>query len=117
MVAARIAVDLITEMRYALRMLCISISGPVLMLGDNKSIVLNTTFPSSQLQKKHNTMCYHRVHQACAAGIVGFSPISSTENVADLTKSLDKKAFYYTTKKVLFHVPKMSKGEKVVEQK
>ena len=116
MVAARIAVDLIVEMRYALRMLGVPINGPALLLGDNNSVVLNTTFPSSQLKKKHNAVSYHRVRHACAAGILRFAHVSSEENIADLlTKSLGKKAFYYLTKKVLFRAPKMSKGEKVVE--
>ena len=116
LVAARIAVDLIVEMRYALRMLGVPIDGPALLLGDNNSVVLNTTFPSSQLKKKHNAVSYHRVRHACAAGILRFAHVSSEENIADLlTKSLGKKAFYYLTKKVLFRAPKMSKGEKVVE--
>ena len=58
LVAARIAVDLIVEMKYGLQMLGVPIDGPALMLGDN-SVVLNTTFPSSQLKKKHNAICYH----------------------------------------------------------
>ena len=61
LVAARIAVDLILEVRYGLQMLGIPLDGPALMLGDNKSVVLNTTFPSSQLKKKHNAVSYHRV--------------------------------------------------------
>ena len=114
LVAARIAVDLIMEMRYGLRMLGVPIKGPALLLGENKSVVLNTTFPSSQLKKKHNVICSHRVREACAAGIVRSFLISSTENLADiLTKSLDKKTFYYLTKKVLFHLSKLSKGESV----
>jgi hypothetical protein len=32
----------------------VALSGPALMLGDNMSIVLNTTVPSSVLKKKHN---------------------------------------------------------------
>ena len=47
LVAARIATDLAMEIRYILRMLGVKIDGSALMLGDNKSVVINTTIPSS----------------------------------------------------------------------
>ena len=62
-----------------------------LLLGDNLSVVLNTTIPSSQLKKKHNTIAYHQVREAVAAFIIRFAHIDSKENIADiLTKSVDK---------------------------
>ena len=84
----QMAPNIIVEIKYTLRMLGVPINGPALLLGENNSVVLNTTFPSSQLKKKHNAICYHRVRKACAAGILRFSHISSEENIADiLTKS------------------------------
>ena len=56
LVAARIAVELILEMHYHLRMLGIPINEPALLLGDNKSVGLNTTLPLSVLKKKHNAI-------------------------------------------------------------
>ena len=110
LVASQIAVDLILEMRYELCMLGVPIDWPALLLGDNKSVVLNTTFPSSQLKKKHNAVNYHRVREACAANIITFSHIDSGDNLADLmTKSLGKATFYKLAKQVLFRVPKASK--------
>ena len=53
LVAAQIATELILELRYTLRMLGVPLDGPALMLGDNMSVVLNTTVPSSVLRKKH----------------------------------------------------------------
>ena len=53
LVAARIATKLIMRLRYMLRMLGIPLDGPALILGDNMSVVLNTTVPSSVLKKKH----------------------------------------------------------------
>jgi hypothetical protein len=49
LVAARIATDLAVEYQYALRMLGIGIDGPAMMFGDNKSVIINTTMPLSQL--------------------------------------------------------------------
>jgi hypothetical protein len=39
--------ELILEVRYVLRSLGVALDGPSLMLGDNMSVVLNTTVPSS----------------------------------------------------------------------
>jgi hypothetical protein len=44
-----------------LRSLGVSLEGPTLMLGNNMSVVLNTSVPSSALKKKHNAISYHCV--------------------------------------------------------
>ena len=67
LVAARIATDMAVEIRYTLQMLGVPIDGSVLMLGDNKSVVMNTTIPSSALKKKHCAVAYHQVCEAVAA--------------------------------------------------
>jgi hypothetical protein len=53
----------------------VALDGPSLMLGDNMSVILNTTVPSSVLKKKHNAIAYHRVREAIAARIMRFSYI------------------------------------------
>ena len=52
LVASRIAVDIAVEVRYLLRMLGVRVESPTLLLGDNKSVVLNSTIPSSVLKNK-----------------------------------------------------------------
>jgi hypothetical protein len=47
LVASRISTELILEVRYMLRSLVVVLDGPALMLGDNMSVILNTTVPSS----------------------------------------------------------------------
>jgi hypothetical protein len=42
-------------------MLGIPVNETSLMLGNNMSVVLNTTLPSSMLKKKHNAIAYHRI--------------------------------------------------------
>ena len=59
LVAARIATELIMELRYMLRMLGVPLDGPALVLGDNMSVVLNTTVPSSVLKKKQLGIGYY----------------------------------------------------------
>jgi hypothetical protein len=57
---------MIIEMRYVLCMLRVPIDGPTLLLGNNNSVVLNTSVPSSILKKKHHACAYHRVREAIA---------------------------------------------------
>jgi hypothetical protein len=107
MVAARIATDTIIEIRYILRMLGVPIDGPALLLGDNSSVVLNTSVPSSVLKKKHHACAYHRVREAIAGGIMHFVHIPGTTNYADvLSKPLSNEAFHNLVKPLLFRVPR-----------
>ena len=99
----------ILEIRFMLRSLWVALNGPTLMLGDNMSVVLNTTVPSSVLKKKHNSIAYHRVREAIAAKVMRFAYIKSEENVSDiLTKPLNNEKFHYLMKKWLFRVPEIN---------
>ena len=60
-VALRIATELITGLRYNLRMLGIPLAGPANVFCDNQSVVTNASIPSSMLKKKHNAISYHKV--------------------------------------------------------
>jgi hypothetical protein len=110
LVASRVATELILVVRYMLRSLEVGLGGPALMLGDNMSVVLNTTVPSSVLKKKHNAIAYHRVIEAIAAEMMRFAYIKSEENVSvELTKPLSNEKFYYLMKRWLFGVPEKDK--------
>jgi hypothetical protein len=61
LVASRIAMELILDVRYMLRSLGVALNGPALMLADNMSVFLNTTVPSSFLTKKHNAIVYYQI--------------------------------------------------------
>jgi hypothetical protein len=106
MVAGRIAVELVIEYRYNLRMLGVPIDGPAAMLGDNMSVILSTTVPSSALKKKHNSVAYHRIREAVAGGLITFAHVESKDNYADiLTKPLPNDAFLRLVKPLLFRLP------------
>jgi hypothetical protein len=79
LVASRVATELILEIRYMLWSLGVAVDGPALMLGDNMSVVLNTTVTSSMLKKKHDAIVYHRVREAFAARVMRFAYIKSEE--------------------------------------
>jgi hypothetical protein len=72
-VVSRIATEIILEIRYMLRSLGVALDGPELMLGENMSVVLNTTFSSSVLKKIHNAIACHLEREAIAARIMKFS--------------------------------------------
>ena len=102
-VAARIAVDQIVDLRYALRMLGVRIEEPTWMFGDNLSVVNSATIPSGKLKKRHNVLSYHRVREAQAAKIVNFIHIDGKYNPADvLTKHMSSREWYELMKPLIF---------------
>ena len=113
LVAARVAIDLIIEMRYKLRMLGVKMEKETLLVGDNMSVVLNTTIPSSSLKKKHLACSYHRVREAIAGGFVHYGHIPSTSNLADIgTKPLSTLVFHRLIDPYLFRYPQHLKDAK-----
>jgi hypothetical protein len=83
-VAAWITADTIIEVRYILQMVGVPINGPALLLGDNSSVVLNTSVPSLVLKKKHHACAYHWVQEAIAGNIICFAHIPGTTNYAEV---------------------------------
>ena len=51
------------------------LDGPVIIFGDDVSVVLNTLVPSSVLKKKHNAIAYQCVHKVIAAKVLRFTYI------------------------------------------
>ena len=102
-VAGQIAVEFAIEMRYKLRMLGVRVEGSCILYGDNNSMILNTTTPSSMIKKKHNSIAYHRVREGVAAGIVDIVHVESVNNLADiLTRPLGPQEYYRLMAKVSF---------------
>ena len=84
-------------------MIGVPLVGPTDLLGDNMSVIVNTTLPSSQLKKKHNAIAYHRIREAVAAGIIRFGHIGTDSNIADcMTKALEKPKMNTLLKQILF---------------
>jgi len=69
-IALCVATDLIVALHYKLQMLGVPLLGPTNVFCDNQGMVNNPTLPESILSKKHNQICYHRVHEAVAAKII-----------------------------------------------
>lgn len=89
LVALRIAAELIIALRYKLRMFGVELDGPANVFCDNESVYKNVSNADSRLKKKHNSICYHKVRECVAAGILIVLKVDTNANLADiLTKSL-----------------------------
>jgi hypothetical protein len=89
LMVSRIATELIVKVRFMLRSLGVDLDRPILMLGDNISVVLNTSVPSRVLKKKHNAIAYQLVRDTIVAKIMRFIFIKSEGNANYiLTKTL-----------------------------
>ena len=75
---------MIVSLRIKLRMFGCPIDGPADVFCDNQGVVKNASLPESTLSKKHNTINYHVVREAAAAGILQFGKVDGTTNLADL---------------------------------
>jgi len=83
-VAAHIATDQVIDLQTTLRYLGVPVKSKSYMFGDNNSVVQSSTLPHSGLNKHHNALSYHRVHEAIAAKILGFFHIDGKKNPADV---------------------------------
>ena len=101
---------MVIEVRYKLRMLGMGLERTSLMVGDNMSVILNTTIPSSMLKKKHNAVAYHRVRESIASKVMYFCHLPSTANITDvLTKPLSSEIFHGLLRQYLYRKPKVHK--------
>ena len=92
-------------LRYKLRTMGIPVDLPCLILGDNKSVLANSTIPDSVLKKKSNSIAYHFVREGSARDEWRIAYISTDENIADmLTKPLYGLKRGKFTSMVLHHV-------------
>jgi hypothetical protein len=70
-----------------MRMFYVSIDGPANVFCDNNGVVKNASIPEWTLMKNHDSINYHAVREAVAAGILRVRKEDSKTNLADvLTK-------------------------------
>ena len=88
-IALKVCMEYIVALRYKLRMFGVEIDGSANVLGDNLSVVKNSSKIESSLDKKHNALAYHACRWAVAAEIMRVRWIDTNYNIADaLTKRL-----------------------------
>ena len=104
--AARVATEIIIELRYHLRMIGVPLDDSAMLLGDNMSAVINTTLSSSVVKKKANAISYHKIRENIAGRIMKFAFVRSKTNLSDIfTKALDKPLFFPIVEKYLSRKP------------
>jgi hypothetical protein len=83
-VAMKNGIETCRGLRYKLRMMGVTLSGPPFVYGDNMPVVHNTQRPASALKKKSNSICYHAVRESASMGesIIGHVP--SVDNPTDI---------------------------------
>ena len=88
-IAMKQCCEYLRGLRYKLRQMGIPINGPTYIFGDNKSVLVNTSEPHSQLKKKSSSIAYHFVREGVAKGEWKATYLNTHLNPADLlTKSL-----------------------------
>ena len=87
-VALRITTEMSESLRYKLRCFEIPLEGPAEVFCDNMSVVKNSSIPTSVLNKRHNTIYYHRFREAQAAVIIGVGWIIGEFNLSDFLGSM-----------------------------
>ena len=83
-VSLRISVEMVEVLRYKLRCFGVPIDGPTEVLSDNRSVVTNSSVSVSTFNKRHNAICYHRVREDQACGMIKVLWIEGKHNIADL---------------------------------
>ena len=79
---------MIVALKIKLKMFGIPILGPTNVFCDNMGVVKNTSIPESMLSKKHNSINYHIIREAAAAGILHVGKEDTLTNIADLLTKL-----------------------------
>ena len=90
-VVLKTATEMIIALRYKLRMFGIPIEGPTNVMCDNESVYKSSSITDSRLQKKSQSICYHKCrHEAVASGIIQmiYKELTDTNWADILTKAL-----------------------------
>ena len=82
--AARTAVEQITDLRLTFRYLGVPIVGKSLMFGDNEAVVNSGSRVDAKLHKRHNALSFHKVREAVASDMIDFYHIPGQINPADI---------------------------------
>ena len=78
------AVEMVTALRYKLRMFGVPIDSPTDMFCDNKAVYKNSSKPELVLRKNHHSVAYHNCREAVASGICCISKEDTETNIADI---------------------------------
>ena len=102
--AMKHATEYVQGLRYKLRAMGVPVVECAYIYGDNKSVLVNSGTPHSQLKKKSNSVAFHHVREGSALDEWRTTYINTHENIADLlTKNLPSGAKRTKFCKMLLH--------------
>jgi hypothetical protein len=87
-IAMKQCCEYLRGLRYKLRMMGIPCEGPAYILGDNQSVLANTSIPDSTLKKKNQSIAYHFIREGAARDEWRTSYVNTHNNEADLLTKL-----------------------------
>ena len=81
--------EYVRDLQYKLQVMGIPVIECAYIYGDNKSVLVNSALPHSQLKKKSNSVAFHHVREGSAHDKWRATYINTHWNIADmLTKNL-----------------------------
>jgi hypothetical protein len=87
-IAMKQCCEYLRGLRYKLRMMGIPCLGPAYILGDNQSVLANTSVPDSTLKKKNQSIAYHFIREGAARDEWRTSYVNTHNNESDLLTKL-----------------------------
>ena len=109
------ATEYVRGLRYKLRSMGVPVDECVYIYGDNKSVLVNSGTPQSQLKKKSNSVAFHHVREGSTLDEWRTTYINTHENITDLlTKNLPSGPKRTKFCKMLLHFlePNLDAGKK-----
>ena len=82
--ALKTAVELTEGIVYKLKMMGVPVEGHAFIMGDNMSVISNSSIPESMLKKKSNSIAYHYVRERCAMDFCRIVYENTKTNLADM---------------------------------
>ena len=82
--AGRVACEEAIALCYMLRSLGVPVLGPTRLCGDNLGMIMLSTNPDYELNKKHVAISFHKLRECAAAGIVSLIKVCTTVNRSDI---------------------------------
>ena len=84
LIALRTALEMTEALVYKLTMFGVKVDDTPVILFDNSSFVINTSYPESLLKKKHLSIAYHWICEAVAMASILIYFEKGVSNLADL---------------------------------
>lgn len=86
--AMKVATEQVVALRWKLRTFGVPIDGPAHVRCDNQSVVLNSSVPTSRLNKKNNAVAFHYVREKAAQSVISVHKEGTKTNIADMLSKI-----------------------------